>query len=228
MRPTRLVRFAAAATVTAGVALTATAAGAVDTTAGLQTIKDNAHAAITNRVTALNKTISSVNGDAFLGPDQAALVTGMQNDITGLNALDTTIQGDSTVTAARADAQKIFTDYRIYALVLPVTHMVVAADAMTNVVIPKMNTVASTLQVVITKLNATAQQATLDDMKTQIAAAKTATDGLSAELQAFTPAQWNANHDLLSADRGRLQTARADLGKARHDATTIVAALLHS
>ena len=50
----------------------------------------------------------------------------------------------------------------------------------------------------------------------------------AASLQLFAPGQWNTNHDLLSAERGRLQTARADLGKARHDAMSIVSALLHS
>ena len=77
------------------------------------------------------------------------------------------------------------------------------ADAMTNLVIPKMATIETALQTVVTKTNASAQQATLDDMKAQIAGALTATNGLAADLQSFTPAQWNANHDLLAPDRGQ-------------------------
>jgi hypothetical protein len=225
-RFTRFARLAAAGAVITGLTLTATSAGAVDSTTGLQAIKDAAHTAITNRITDLNKAITSVNGTTFLATDKTALVTGMKNDITGLKALDTTIQADTTTTAAKTDAQKIFTDFRIYALVLPVTHLVVATDAITNVVMPKMTTVADALQLIITKTNATAEQPKLDDMKAQIAAAQTATNGVSADLQSFTPTQWNANHDLLTPDRAKLQTARMDLGKARSDAAAIVVALL--
>src|SRR2546430_23986 len=147
-------------------------------------------------------------------------MAGMQNDITGLKTLDTTIQADTAITAAKADAQTIFTDFRVYALVLPVTHLVIATDAMTNVVIPKMTTVADALQLIITKTNATSEQPTLEDMKAQIAGALTTTNGLAADLQSFTPAQWNANHDLLAPDRGKVSSARTDLGKARRDAAS--------
>src|SRR5438067_399648 len=190
MRFTKLGRLAAAGAVITGLSLTATAAGAVDRTTSLQALKDAAHTATTTRIADLNKAITSVDGTAFLGADQSALMAGMQNDITGLKTLDTTIQADTAITAAKADAQRIFTDFRVYALVLPVTHLVVATDAMTNVVIPKMTTVADALQLIITKTNAASEQPTLDDMKAQIAGALTATNGLAADLQSFTPAQW--------------------------------------
>jgi hypothetical protein len=225
MRPTRFVRYAMATAVAAGLSLTATAAQAADSPTSLGAIQTAAHTAITTRVTMLNNAITVVKGRSDLGADQAARVTVMQNDITGLTQLDSTIQADTTIPAARADARKIFTDYRIFALVLPVTHMVVATDTIDNTVVPRLNDVVTKLQDLITKKNATGQQATLDDMKAQIAAAQTATNGLSADLQTFTPAQWNANHTLLQPDRDKLRSARADLVEARQDAKSIVAAL---
>jgi hypothetical protein len=225
MRPTRFARYAMATAVVAGLSLTATAAWAADSPTTLSAIQTAAHTAITTRDTMLNNAITIVNGRSDLGADQAARVTVMQNDVTGLNQLDSTIQADTTIAAARADARKIFTDYRIFALVLPVTHMVVATDTIDNAVVPRLNDVVTKLQDLITKNNATGQQATLDDMKAQIAAAQTATNGLSADLQTFTPAQWNANHTLLQPDRDKLRSARADLALARSDAKSIVAAL---
>jgi hypothetical protein len=225
MRSTKLVRYAVATAVAAGLSLSATAAWAADSPTSLDAIKTAAHTAITTRVARLNSAITIVNQRTDLGSDQAARVTVMQDDITGLNQLDSTIQADTTVVAARTDARKIFTDYRIFALVLPVTHMVVAMDTIDNTVVPRLNDVVTKLQDLITKNNATNQQATLDDMKAQIAAAQTATTGLSADLQSFTPAQWNANHTLLQPDRDKLRSARADLVTARQDAKSIVAAL---
>jgi hypothetical protein len=225
MRSTRLLRCAVATAVTAGVSLTATTAWATDTRPGLDAMKTAAHTAITNRVTAMNTAIGVVNQNANLGADQAVLVTRLQNDIADLNLLDTTIQTDTTVAAVKADAQKIFANFRIFAVVLPVTHMVVATDTVDNAAIPKLSDVATKLQTLIRNKNATGQQATLDDMKARIAAARTATDGLVTDLEAFTPAQWNADHDLLSPDRSKLRGARADLAKARQDARSIVTAL---
>jgi hypothetical protein len=225
MRPTKLLRYAVATAVAGGLCLTATAAWAANSPTTLSGIKAAAHTAITVRVTMLNSAITNVNQRTDLGADQAARVGVMQSDITGLNQLDSTIQADTTIPDARTDAQKIFTDYRIFALVLPVTHMVVATDTIDNAVVPRLNDVTTKLQDLITKNNATAQQATLDDMKAQIAAAQTATSGLSADLQSFTPAQWNANHTLLQPDRDKLRSARADLVTARQDAKSIVTAL---
>src|SRR3954468_14462020 len=221
MTSKKLIRGAVAAAVTAGLSLTATTAWAADNRPGLDAVKQAAHTAVTNRVTALNRAITAVNQAPNLGTDQAALVTTMQHDISGLGDLDTTIQADTTVGDAKADARKVFTDFRVFALVLPVTHMVVATDRIDNAVIPRLDDVVTKLQGLITEANATNQQATLDDMKTQIAAAQTATNGLSADLQAFTPAQYNADHSLLSGDRAKLRTARADLQKARQDAKSI-------
>ena len=225
MRTITLARLCIAATLTAGVALSATTAWATDSTTPLQAVKEAAHTAVAARIGDLNKALAVVNGATDLGADQASLVGALDTDLTGLGNLDQTIQADSTLAAARADTQKIYTDFRIYALVIPATHMTVAADALTNVAEPKLSEVATTLQNLITETGATAEQATLDDMKTQIAAAQTATSGLAAQLMGFTPAQWNANHELLSPSRAQLKTARTDLEKARQDAKSIVAAV---
>lgn len=191
----------------------------------LPAIQDKAHAAITARVTKMQTLITKVQAAPALGSDGTTLVARMNTDITGLTALDATIKADTTVAAARADAKKIFTDFRIYALVVPSTRMVVAADAVQGVAATRLTTAADRLQAAVTKRGLTAEQPTLDDMKAKIAAATAATAGMSSHLLGLTPAQWNADHHLLDSDRANLKTARAALQDARSDAKTVVAAL---
>ena len=107
------------------------APSATNQAATLAKIKADANTAIQSRLTALNSVIGVLNGLSNCAV--APLVTTAQTDITGLTALDTTIQADTTVPQARTDAQTIFTGYRVYALVIPVDHLVRAACAVTDV-----------------------------------------------------------------------------------------------
>ena len=66
--------------------------------------------------------IKTVQGDSFLGSDATTLVNDMQADITGLQALGTKIAADTTVSQAIADADLIFTEFRVYYVMLPVVH----------------------------------------------------------------------------------------------------------
>ncbi len=63
------------------------------------------------------------------------------------------------------------------------------------------------------------------DLGRRIAAITTATNGLSATVLAFTPAQYDANHALLIAPRATLVQATADLKSASADIAAVVAAL---
>ena len=71
----------------------------------------------------------------------------------------------------------------------------------------------------------TAKQAAMADLATQITAIGAATSGLSATVLAFTPAQYDANHALLSPSRAALATSRNDVKTARADITTVTKAL---
>jgi hypothetical protein len=220
-------RRAVAALAAAGLVLAPSAAGAVDRngTAGLDAIKQAAHSAIETRLTALNVATTVIKASNFMGADQATIASMLAADGSGLKALDTKIQGDTTTAEARADAQKIYTDYRIFALALPVAHMTRAADVVTKLVVPHLTTAEAKLQTAITEKGATSLQPLLDDMKAQTAAAGRLATPLPAALEALKPADWNANHDVLQPDRTAIETARADLRKARQDARQILEGL---
>ena len=112
---------AGAATVSAG----NSGSNAVPTT--LAGIKAKAATDITDRVNKLNGAIAKVNGAKELGPGQGTLVSYLGTDIAPLQQLNQRIQGDTTVAQAAQDFSTIFTDYRVYALVLPASR--IAADA---------------------------------------------------------------------------------------------------
>src|SRR6516164_9494061 len=78
---------------------------------------------IAARITALNKLSGVVTDDhnkKLIDDDHA---TSIQSDITtninGLNALKTTLDAETSATNARQDVEKIYTQFRIYAVVLP-------------------------------------------------------------------------------------------------------------
>ncbi len=148
---TTLIRFGAA-TLAAGAALggAGTAAGAAIAAgstgnsgptgtggsaavpATLAGIKAKAATDITDRVNDLNAAISKVNAAKGLGTGQSTIAAYLGTDVSPLQQLNTTIQGDTTVKQAAHDFSTIFTDYRVYVLVLPAARIAAAADHATT------------------------------------------------------------------------------------------------
>jgi hypothetical protein len=192
---------------------------------GLDQIKTAAHAAIATRLLALHRTVALVQRSPFMGDDAPARVAAMRATATGLVALDAEIQGDTDVVEARADAARIATDFRVYVLVLPVTHLTRGADAVTAVAVPTFERLATRLQAAIDEKGATDLQPLLDDLQAHVAAAAAASSPLPDELAMLTPADWNANDRVLLPAQRALRGASGDLQAARQLAREIVAGL---
>jgi len=73
--------------------------------------------------------------------------------------------------------------------------------------------------------NTPAVQALMTDLGNQITAITSETSGLSGTVLAYTPAQYDANHALLSPARASLAISRNDSKTARNDIATVVADL---
>jgi|GEM_PF-2047119 len=173
----------------------------------LSRIKAEAARWVTARARSLDQAMAAVQSYSFLGSDGTTLVANMRADVSGLEALDQKIQSDTTVAQAVADAADIFTQFRVYYLVLPVVSYVVATDRVDNVYVPALNSDISWLQ---SQENASDQAVIgplVAGMQSQVQAAGSATSGLSAELLGYTPADWNANHGLLDPARSSVLTA---------------------
>jgi len=191
---------------------------AASSAAALQKIQAAAAAAISAREAALQQAVTVLN--AHSSCDLGTMVSTATGDESALTTLGQTIQSDTTVTAAKNDFQSIFETYRVFALVLPVDHMVLADCALTAL-LPKF----TALETKWAALNDQSIASLLADMQTQTTDAATALGQVSpATLEAYTPSEWNGapNHNLLVASRSSLQSARHDLGQARDDAKQIV------
>ncbi len=189
--------------------------------ARLAAIKSAAATAIAKRESALSAAESVIQSTSYLGADQQILLSELQSAASGLTTLGTTIQADTTPATAAVDAARIFTQYRVFALLIPVAHLVRADDAALNVVVPDLNKVAALAKSVITP----ADQPLLTDLTSEVAKASADLSGLSGQLEGFTPAEWNANQRLFATDRAALSSACQALEQARQDAHKIVADL---
>jgi hypothetical protein len=228
---THLIRIGAVAlaalTATAGAGATAGAAtssgnsGSAAVPATLAGIKAKAAVDITDRVNALNAAIVKVNAAGGLGANQSALASFLGNDIPPLQQLNETIQGDDTAQLAAHDFGTIFSDSRVYVLVLPAARMSADADHATTTAIPKLTADAAKAQSRVTAANQGTLQPLINDLDGQITTATNATNGLAASVLAFTPAQWNTNNALLAASRSSDQAAAGAMQKGRADVTQI-------
>ena len=184
----------------------------------LQEIQAAARTDIANRVTSLDAAVGRVRAAGDLGGDQGALLGTLGGDLSGLAQLGQTISSDTSVASAQSDFQQIFSGFRVYALVLPVTALVSADDHVTNSAAPKLTAEASRIAARETPTDQAQVQPLLSDLATEVSAATAAVGGQATALEADTPADWNANHDLVSPATAATRSAVGDLAQARTDA----------
>jgi hypothetical protein len=236
---THLIRIGALAVASATALGTAGVAGAATMSTGstgnsgqstaapahLSGLKARAAQDVNKRVDALNSAIDKVNAAKGLGSGQATLVAYLGTDITPLQQLNAKIQNDTTYKQALADFRDIFSSFRVYVLVLPAA--VIAGDSFraTTTVIPNLTAASTKAQAHVNNRNRGVLQQLINDLNSQIATATSANNGLAATVLAFTPAQWNANHDVLSPAKGQDQTSDTAIQKGRSDVQDIVQVL---
>lgn len=196
----------------------------------LAAVQQKAADAIAKRLSSLSQALAAASSSSALSAtDKAAVLATLNGDVSGLTALGTTIAADTTVAQAVTDYRTVFTSYRVYALALPQSHFAGAADTMTATVLPKLTDAQTRLAALLAGAdvgkNTPAVQAAMADLATEIGAIGSATTGLSATVLGYVPAQYNANHALLSNARQSLATARADIRSARADISTVRKAL---
>ncbi len=224
------ITFITACCLASGVADAASVSPSLAASSGLAAIQAKAAADISARVTSLDQAIPAVTANSVItSADKATLLSTLNNDLSGVIALEHTIAGDTTAKQAATDAATIFTTYRVYALALPQVRYAEAADDITGGVLPQLANADTTLAALLagsdSAKNTPAVQAAMADLAAKISAATTATTGTSAAVLAYTPAQYDANHDLLNGPRQNLTTAQADIKAARGDIATVLGAL---
>lgn len=207
-----------------------TSASSASSTTRLNAIKQRAKLAIDDRLSALHFAVSDVQGNRFISStDKTTLLNTLDGDLSGLTALGTKIQEDTTLAEAEADYRTIFTGYRVFALALPQVRYAAACDDITGTVLPRLTDAHTRLAALLAGPDKSKDtppvQAAMQNLADQIQTVTTSTNGLSATVLAITPAQWDANHSILAGPIQTLRTARGDVRTAREDVAIVVAAI---
>lgn len=225
-----------ALTVLAGASLGAVASAAA-TTASAGTDQQHLQAIITKGDQEINRRLSSLDGltskinaaTKLTVSDKTTLANEVSSELTGLTALKTKLDAETTLSGAKADAQSIYTDYRVYALVTPKVWLVKTADDQ-QVVETKLTALAAKLQARITIAqnagkNVMALQTQLNDLTAKTQAAQAISSAIETKVISLQPGDYNTDHTILSGDRDQLKTAHTDNQAAYTDAKAIVTAL---
>ncbi|HEX7737248.1 MAG TPA: hypothetical protein VF458_20550 [Ktedonobacteraceae bacterium] len=182
---------------------------------------------ISNRLTSLNTLNGKISTDLSnhkITSDQAsALHSDVSTNQTGLNNLKTKLDAETVAKNARQDAASIFTQFRIYAVVLPRDYRRLEMDIEINAK-GVMQGVAPTIKKAISSAPA-GKQAKLnslyDDYQKQVAAAESQLDIAQHDFPAMTPENFNQNRSSYESTRLALDTAlknaRVDLHQAAKD-----------
>ena len=186
--------------------------------ASLPAIQAKAATAVEVREAALAIALTRVQNAGWLGADQAALLSTLQGDEPKLQALGQKIANDTDVATARADYEDIFSQYRVFALVLPVTRIVTESDRITAQAGPRLTAAAQKLQARQTTADSAQVAPLLDDLASKVQAATGAVDGLAARVLTLTPAAYDADTSVLKAPETAVKTAAGDIKAALADA----------
>ncbi len=144
----------------------------------------------------------------------------------GLTALASEIQGEDNVTELRAECRRIVEDYRVFALLRPRARVVLASDR-ELAAISRLHEVEDRLQAAIDKSDkdTAAAEQHLASMKTAVDAAMGKAGGIYDSVIGLTPADFNANPDVLSGPVTSVRAARDDIKTAVSEAKATRAAL---
>ncbi len=199
------------------------------TAATLQALGD---CEINRRFTTLTDLTTRITDSKVLTtPDRASLGTEISNTTAGLTGLKATIDGETSISALRADIADIATEYRVYLLVGPQVRLVNDADGILASG-THLGTVETNLAARIAKAQGAgkdvgAAQAALTAMTTAANQAVALATPLPGELLPLTPAGYDGGTagPVLTGARKAIEQARDQLKSARLDARAVVDAL---
>lgn len=193
----------------------------LDPGAGLEEIQRAADRATDNRIRALEEALDRVEGNERLTDAHSSAITAtLQADLDAMHELQAEIAAEDSVADARDAYRSIFTEYRVYAVVIPQSMYAAAADGLTDSALPRLQEAHDDLA---EAADGDAEvDAALAEMQASIDEASGLLDGLADEALAVTPADFNADHDVLHDIRERLHDAIDAARDARQDAREIL------
>lgn len=190
---------------------------------------------IDRRVAALNALVTRINDLKRLNADaKTSVTTSLNTQAQALTALKAKIAADTDEATLKTDVQSITDAYRVFALVLPQSRIVIMSDSIVYVA-DAMLTVGSKLDARIKAAEAagkdvTALKTALADLGTKATDAKTQAQNAVSLIANLTPDQGDKtkmaeNTKALNDARAKLKAGRDDLTAARADVMKITTAL---
>ncbi len=187
---------------------------------------------ISNRVNALNQLLSRVESMKNISSsDEASLSSSIQTEIANLTSLKGSIDADTSTSTIKTDFQSITESYRVYALVLPQSSIIAAADRALDL-INDFNALSTKLQGYIATAqsngtNVSSASSAMADITAKIADAGTQANAAISLVSGLQPDQGatstlKANTAALKSAQADIKTATTDITAARKDVTTIV------
>ncbi|HUD44814.1 MAG TPA: hypothetical protein VMR41_04685 [Patescibacteria group bacterium] len=201
-------------------------------TTALSVLHTRCDTEITNRISSLNNSTAKINAINKLTESQKQqYLTSIQTNVSGLTTLKAKCDADTDASTLTADTKSVFSTFRVYAVFMPQTSLLVAAD--------KLSTTAGQLSDLATKFqtrlseaqsaNVTTLQSLLTDMQTQITTAQTQANSVISQVSPVQPTTYNANPavtgGVFTSSRTNLKTGTQAVQKAVQDAMQIVASL---
>lgn len=176
----------------------------------------------------LNTKVSSYLSTHKITTDQASTIqsdiTSNQSSLTGLKAK---LDAETTVDAARADVQNIYTQLRIYAVVLPRDYRQLEWDIESNVQSTMQNSIPK-LQDAIAKASSSNQaklKPLFSDYQKQVSDAQTQLQSIKGDFAQLTAANFDQNRSAYQQTRLAIskaeKAAHEDLKKASADLQTM-------
>jgi hypothetical protein len=177
-------------------------------------LKEKATKEIIRRIESLNKLVLKINAVKRLSSTQKAdMVKQVNDEITSLTTLKTTIAGLTDIATIRTSVQSIMKSYRIYVLYMPKMTIIANADKILNLIEGEMTTLTTKLQMRIdeakAKGNVVETMTTLmAQRQVKLTEATVAANGAITKVVGLTPDEWPGNKTELQGARTMLETAR--------------------
>ncbi len=182
---------------------------------------------IANRLTSLNTLNSKISTDLSahkITSDQAsALQSDVSTNQSGLKTVKTKLDAETVAKNARLDVASVFTQFRIYAVVLPRDYRHLEMDIEINAK-DVMQGVAPTIKTALGSAPSDKQSqlnSLYSDYQKQVSAAETQLDTAQNDFPTLTPENFNQNRTSFEATRlaldNALKAARTDLHQAAKD-----------
>ncbi|MEI8249282.1 MAG: hypothetical protein WCG07_02180 [Candidatus Taylorbacteria bacterium] len=198
----------------------------IGSTTRMMNLQNRGDNELNKRIASLYALTARIQGMKKLSDaDKTALRNDLQQEITSLNALRAKVTSDTSSTTLRADIKNITEGNRVYALVMPKTQILAAADRV-DTIVALMNTVGTKIQARLasstTNPNIAQAQALFADYTAKIADASAQATSAVAEVTSLVPDNGNktvaaSNLAALKDAKKKIQAAQQDIVAARKD-----------